>query len=451
MFSRCAALLVLLSYSAAADDWPQWLGSQRDGILREEGLLTTFPEGGPKVLWRKPISGGYSGPAVSGKHVYVMDRLSGAPLQRKAGERGLPELPGEERVLCLDRSNGETIWEHKYEARYRIDFPTGPRTTPTIDGDRVYTLGAMGDLRCLNARSGELVWARNFPSDYNQPNPQAWGWAAHPLVHGEKLICFVGGTNSAVVAFDKSTGKELWRALTTREIGYAPPVIAKVAGKEQVIIWHTEAVAGLRPESGEVIWSVRYPVEGKHQRPEVTIAMPRVEGDLLFVTSFYHGGLMLKFTGEKAEVLWNKKSTSRSSFNAGLHTTMTTPVLKDGFIYGICGTGELRCLRADTGERVWETRDHVNGKETVFGTSFLIKNAESGDRFFIWTDLGDLIIAELTPEKYREVSRAHLLDPVENARGRDVVWSHPAFAQKSFFARNQKEIICVSLEADLKS
>ncbi|HVK57476.1 MAG TPA: PQQ-binding-like beta-propeller repeat protein, partial [Candidatus Kapabacteria bacterium] len=246
-------------------------------------------------------------------------------------------------------------------------------------------------------------------------------------------------------------GKELWRALTSREIGYAPPVIAKVAGKEQVIIWHTEAVAGVRPESGEVIWSVQYPVEGKHQRPEVTIAMPRVEGDLLFVTSFYHGGLMLKFTGEKAEVLWNKKSTSRSSFNAGLHTTMTTPVLKDGFIYGICGTGELRCLRADTGERVWETREHVNGKETVFGTSFLIKNGERGDRFFIWTDLGDLIIADLTPEKYREVSRAHLLDPVENARGRDVVWSHPAFAQKSFFARNQKEIICVSLEADLKS
>jgi outer membrane protein assembly factor BamB len=200
-----------------------------------------------------------------------------------------------------------------------------------------------------------------------------------------------------------------------------------------------------------VIWTVAYPVEGKHQRPEVTIGMPRVSDNQLFVSSFYHGGLMLQFDGEKADVLWNKKSTSRSSFNAGLHTTMTTPALKDGFIYGICGGGELRCLNAKTGERVWETLDHLQGKQTMFGTSFLVQIGEQSDRFFIWTDLGDLIIARLTPEKYEEISRAHLLDPIENARGRDVVWSHPAFANKKFFARNQKEIICVSLAADLKT
>ncbi|HEX7862569.1 MAG TPA: PQQ-binding-like beta-propeller repeat protein [Verrucomicrobiae bacterium] len=442
-------LVFVFALTSFAEDWPQWLGPKRDGIVRETGLLEKFPADGPKVLWRKPINGGYSGPAVANGRVYVMDRIAGPPLERKPGERGMPELIGEERVLCLDERTGDLIWEHKYESRYRIDFPSGPRTTPTIDGERVYTLGAMGDLRCLDAKDGSLVWAKNFPTEYEIKNPQAWGWAAHPLIHGQKIICMVGGTNTAVVAFDKRSGKELWRALTTHEIGYAPPVVATVAGKEQLIVWHTEALAGLRPDSGELIWSVPYPAEGKHQRPEVTIGMPRVQDGLVFVTSFYHGGLMLKFAGEKAELLWNKKSTSRSSFNAGLHTTMTTPVLKEGFIYGVCGGGTLRCLNAKTGERVWETREHVNGKETMFGTSFLIQAGEKTDRFFIWTDLGDLILARLTPEKYEEISRAHLLDPIENARGREVVWSHPAFADKKFFARNQKEIICVSLGAEL--
>lgn len=423
------------------------MGPQRDGVWREAGLLETFPATGPKVVWRKDINGGYSGPAVANGRVYVLDRKAGPALARKPGEKGMPELPGDERLLCLEERTGNLIWEHTWAASYRIDFPAGPRTTPLVEKDRIYVLGAMGDLRCVDAAGGKLIWARNFIQHYQLAQPPAWGWAAHPLLHADKIISLVGGTNSAVVAFDKSTGQERWRALTTREIGYAPPMIATVAGSEQLILWHTEALSGLRPETGEVLWSVPYPTEGKHQRPEVTIGMPRVSGGLLFVTSFYHGALMLKFAGEKAEVLWNQKSSSRSSFNAGLHTTMTTPVLKDGFIYGICGTGELRCLNAKTGERIWETREHVRGKETVFGTSFLIQQGDDSDRFFIWTDQGDLIIARLTPQKYEEISRAHLLEPNENARGRDVVWSHPAFANKAMFARSQKELICVSLDA----
>lgn len=449
MSSIPALLVCCLSIATStlnADNWPQWMGPKRDGVWRDRGLLEEFPDGGPKVLWRKQVNSGYAGPAVDDGRVYLLDRQQGAPLERKPGERGIPELPGNERLVCLDESNGNLIWEHTWDAPYRIDFPSGPRATPIVEGNRVYLLGAMGDLRCVNATDGTLFWARNFIKDFALPNPPAWGWAAHPLLHGDKLFSLVGGTNSAVVAFDKSTGKELWRALSTREIGYAPPIIARIDGRDQLIVWHTEALAGLRPETGEVLWTIAYPVEGKHQRPEVSIGMPRVDRDQLFVTSFYHGSLMLKFTGEKADLLWNKKSTSRSSFNAGLHTTMTTPVLKDGFIYGICGTGELRCLDSKTGERIWETRDHLNGKETLFGTSFIVQHGDSGNRFFIWTDLGDLILAELTPEKYREISRAHLLEPTENARGREVVWSHPAFANKSVFARNQKELIRVSLD-----
>ena len=237
-----------MSVPVVADDWPQWMGPRRDGVYREEGV--EFPAENPKVIWRRELNAGYSGPAVANGRLCIMDRKQGAPLQRKAGERGIPEQPGDERVLCLDARSGDLIWEHKYDAAYRIDFPAGPRTTPIVEAGRVYTLGAMGDLRCLEQRDGKLVWSRNFINDFGSPVP-AWGWSAHPVIHGEKLISLVGGTNSAVVAFNKTTGKEIWRALTTREIGYAPPVIATVDGKEQLIIWHPEAIVGLRPETGE--------------------------------------------------------------------------------------------------------------------------------------------------------------------------------------------------------
>lgn len=438
-----ASLLTLSATGSLADAWPQWLGPHRDAVWRETGIIDQFPATGPEILWRKELQGGYAGPAVGGGLVIITDRIAGPPIKRAPGERGIPELPGQERIVALDSGSGQVKWQHAYEAPYRIDFPSGPRATPIIDGGRVYVLGAMGDLLCLEAADGKLAWKVNLMKHLELAEPPVWGWAAHPLLHQGRLIVMGGGKGSAVVAFDAASGKEAWRALDAKEIGYAPPVVAKVNGREQLIVWHTEALAGLDPESGKQLWTVAYPVEGKHQRPEVTIAMPRVENDTLVVTSFYHGALALKFDEGQPKVLWNKKSTSRSSFNAGLHTTMTTPVVKDGYIYGICGGGELRCLDAKTGERVWETLEHLRGKPTMFGTSFLI---EQGDRVFIWTDLGDLIIAKLSPEKYEEISRAHLLDPLENARGREVTWSHPAFAEKKFFGRNSKELICVDLE-----
>jgi outer membrane protein assembly factor BamB len=155
----------------------------------------------------------------------------------------------------------------------------------------------MGDLLCLDAKDGHVIWERHFLKDYTD-EPPVWGYAAHPLLDGDRLICLVGGTNSAVVAFHKDTGKELWRALAAREIGYAPPVLYTVGGQRQVIIWHPDAVAGLAPESGRVLWTHPYPVGGKPQRPEVTIAMPRLVGTQLFLTSFYQGSLLLELAGK---------------------------------------------------------------------------------------------------------------------------------------------------------
>jgi outer membrane protein assembly factor BamB len=302
----------------------------------------------------------------------------------------------------------------------------------------------MGDLLCLNSTNGDVLWKRSFLKEYAASNAPVWGWASHPILDGNKIISLVGGEGSAVVAFDADSGKEIWRALSTREIGYAPPVLHTAGGKRQLIVWHSEAISSLNPDNGEVYWTQPYPAEGKPQRPEVTVAMPRISGDDLFLTSFYHGALMLQLDRDKpaATILWNRHSASLSKFDVGLHTTMTTPLFKGGYVYGICAQGELRCLDAKTGDRKWETFAATDGKEGYFATVFF---TEYRDRVFIWNDQGDLILAKLTPEKYEEISRARLLDRTENARGRDVVWSAPAFANRCFFARNLRELICVSL------
>jgi outer membrane protein assembly factor BamB len=248
----------------------------------------------------------------------------------------------------------------------------------------------------------------------------------------------------AAVAFHKDIGKVLWRALTATEIGYAPPIIYTVNGRRQLIIWHTDAVCGFDPESGQVLWLQPYPVGGQPQRPEVTIAMPRLEGEQLFISSFYQGSLMLQLSPDGPRVAWNRRSTDDNEMNDGLHTVLGTPLFKNGFIYGVCGFGELRCLDAKTGDRKWETYTATGGKKAFFGNAFITTHE---DRAFLWNDQGELILARLEPQGYHEISRAKLLDPLEKTRGRVVTWCHPAFANRCAYVHNGKEIICISLAA----
>lgn len=425
-----------------AMDWPQWLGPNREGVWRETGIVAKFPPGGPKVLWRAPIGGGYSGPSVVDNQVFVMDRelakdASGKP--RRATRAG---LPGNERILCLNADTGKLIWKHEYDCPYKVSYPTGPRTTPLVHQGRVYTLGSMGDLLCLDAGMGAIRWAKNLATEYKVDAP-VWGYAAHPLIDGDLLYTLVGGEGGAVVALNKDTGKEVWKALTTEEVGYSPPMIFEAGGKRQLIVWLSESLNALDPATGKLYWTLPYPASGKPERPAVNIATVRRLGDLLFVTSAYHGPMMVKLATDRpaATVLWQGKSR-RMDKPDGLHSLMSTPVLKDGYIYGVCAMGELRCLDAKTGKEQWHTYAAVGGKKTDCGTAFLVPQ---GDRFVIFNDQGDLILADLSPKGYREIDKTHLLDPVEAARGRDVVWSHPAFAHHCVFARNEKEILCVTL------
>src|SRR5262245_6907032 len=239
-FAPLAGVLAFASF-AHADDWPQWLGPQRDGVWREAGILSKFPTGGPKVVWRTPVGGGYSGPAVVDGRVYLTDRQLAGGSTDPDNLFTRSNSAGVERVLCLDAATGKQLWVHSYDCKYAIAYPCGPRATPLIAGGKVYALGAMGDLVCLDAGTGKAIWSKSFQKDDDAPVP-VWGFAAHPLLDGDKLICLVGGPGSVAVAFDKETGKEKWKALSLKnsELGYCPPTLIEAGGAKQLIIWHPE-------------------------------------------------------------------------------------------------------------------------------------------------------------------------------------------------------------------
>ncbi|MGV3773107.1 MAG: PQQ-binding-like beta-propeller repeat protein [Verrucomicrobiales bacterium] len=420
------------------DDWPQWMGLNRDGIWHETtGILQKIPADGLKVLWRQPIGAGYSGPAVAQGVVVVTDRQLAEGASNPEDPFAMSVIRGTERVTAMDQTSGKVLWTHVYDCPYTVSYPNGPRTTPVIDEGLVYTLGAEGNLFCLNLKDGKPVWAKELKKEYNIKTP-LWGFSAHPLVDGNKLICLVGGTNSVAVAFDKKTGKELWRSLTAKEPGYAAPVVYKTGERSQLMVWNPEGFNGLDPETGNVLWTIPGAVKNG-----VSVMMPRKEGDLVLVSSFYDGAVMARLKDEGAEVAWKTQKASQRD-TTHLNALMSTPFIENGYIYGICNQGQLRCLKASTGERVWEDTEMLSGgKKLHCGNAFIVKN---GPRFIIFNETGEMIFAKLTPEGPKEISRGKLLEPTDRFAGRDIVWSHPALSNGAVFARNDKEIVAVSMK-----
>ena len=264
---RAIWITVLALSSAAAlraDDWPQWLGPQRDSVWRETGIITSFPAAGPPVLWRAAIGSGYSGPAVARDRVYVLDHQFAKASDKPTNAFDRASIPGLERVVCLNADDGKVLWRHEYDCPYTVSYPAGPRTTPLVSGGQVFTLGAEGNLLCLDARTGDVVWSRDFKAEYHIKTPM-WGFAGNPLLDGKKLICLAGGSNSTVVALDKNTGREIWRALSAKEPGYCSPVIFQAGGARQLIVWHPEAVNSLDPETGRQAWGATVRLAERHK------------------------------------------------------------------------------------------------------------------------------------------------------------------------------------------
>ena len=421
---------------ATADDWGQWMGPNRDGVYRESGVIDSIPESGLKVDWRVPIQGGYAGPAVADGRVYVFDyKVTNGKAFNNPQSRA--NLEGSERLLALDASTGKEVWSHEYECPYSISYPAGPRCTPTVDGDRVYILGSEGDLRCLNAKDGKLVWKKSLKDDMQAEVP-LWGFSAHPLIDGDLLYTMVGGKGQGVVAFDKMTGDVKWKALDCKA-GYCPPAIVKRGGVRQLIIFHPKAVTGINPADGKQYWSVEI-----EPRYEMSICRPMIDGDMLYASGIGNQSVMIKLDSEKpdAKEVW-RGNPKNSVFGAN-----ATPLFVDGVLYGSdCMVGKFFAVDSKDGKRLWETFDATKPGEKRrinHGTAFVTRLGDS-NRYLLMSETGDLIVAELTRDAYKPLGRFHVLDPTGECFNRPVVWSHPAYANKTAYIRNDKEIVAVNL------
>jgi len=426
---------ILSATQTHADDWPSWRGADRLGIWHETGILDEFSEDGLEYAWRVPIKLGYGGPAVADGRVFVTD------FWYEKGNDGV------ERLNCLDEETGEILWRREWNVNTRKlsrVYANGPRCTPSVDGEHVYIVGSVGDLLCFDVESGETVWEKDFVADFDLDLP-TWGMSGHPLIDGEKLICLVGGRPDAkVVAFNKSTGEEIWRALDAEpEPGYAPPVIINYAGVRQLIMWHPTGIASLDPESGAVYWEYEHPLIYFGQ----SIATPVLGGDKLLVSSFEPGTTVLKLASNKpaASFLWKSEGEHRT-VEMGLQAFMSSPFIEGDYVYGNGGLGWLVCVDIRDGKIMWRTQEAT--EDARHAVAFLVKN---GDRFFINNDRGELIIARLSPVGYEEISRAELIEPTNDAtwnirrERRAVNWTHPAYANGHIVQRNDKEIVRASL------
>jgi len=439
--------LASIATLATADDWPQWRGPDRDGVWHETGLITEFS--GPQIepKWRTPISNGYSSPSVADGRVYVMDRFI--------------EPKETERVLCLDADTGAEIWKFEYECEYRrFTYQDGPRSSVTIVDGRAFSFGSMGHFFAFDAATGKVLWKKNPETDYQVRLP-VWGMAAAPLVEDDLVIVQMGAKEGAcIVALDVATGAERWRALDDKA-SYSPPVMIEQGGKRVLVCWTGMSIVGLNPETGAEYWGLDTPAE----KIIINISPPIASGDNLFLTSFYDGSYLLKLgydDAPTAEQVWRRLGKSERRTDA-LHSINSTPLFFDGYVYGVDSYGELRCLEASTGDRVWEDLTAV--PKARWATIHMVRN---GDKVWMFNEMGELIIAELSPDGYKEISRAKLIEPTEGqysgsfssvtkkgekatkpiSNNTGVIWSHPAYANKHVFIRNDKELICASLAAD---
>ena len=429
MARRVPATLLLsisIGLPVIADDWPEWRGRGRTGEWREAALGNRFPQSGLPVVWRAPVGAGYSGPAVSDGRVFLTDYAAGV-----------------ERALCFNERTGRQLWTREWPADYKgLDYAIGPRATPTVDGHCVYVLGAVGGLHCLRTRDGALLWSKDYRREWHAELP-AWGMSAAPLVVDHRLIAVVGGRPDAkVVAFDKTTGLELWRALPSdTEPGYSQPLLIEAGGARQVVVFHSGGVASLDPASGRLWWEHAWKIH-----MNTPIATPVRAGPYLLVSAFFQGARMFRLDGSRpaADLIWRGQSESERNTDT-LHALMASPLIDGDYIYGICNYGEMRCLRLATGERVWESQAATVEKARNV-SAYLVRHR---DRTLIFNDRGELILARLAPDGYHELSRVKLIRPTSPAGARRqlgaVAWSHPAFANGRVVVRNDEEVISYSM------
>jgi len=418
---RSLSLLMLATFcsiSLAADpplptsvetEWPQFRGPRGDGTWRGPKLPEQWPANGLKQTWKQTIGGGYSGVSISDGRVITMDRQTD------------PEV---ERVLCFAATDGKPLWQHIYPVTYgKLDYGNGPRAAPTIHAGQVYTVGAVGDLRCLDLQTGNVIWKRNYLTDFHG-RMSTWGFAASPVVYGDWLILQPGGEHeSSVVAIERQTAKEVWRSLND-EAGYCTPLVHHVHNQDELIIWTPSHIRGLEARTGKPLWAHPYEITYG-----VSIAKPIVHENLVFVAGYWHGSKAIRLgeTPTTATLAWEE--------NRYLRGLMSQPLYRDGYVYLLDKQYGLTCFELQTGKKLWDDKNQMTPRGRNPHAS-LVWLGDS-DRAIILNEEGELILARLNPDGYHEQSRTRITG---------FTWAHPAFAGNQVFARTDTELVCVKLD-----
>jgi len=393
----------------SGEQWPRWRGARGDGTWNAPKLPDAWPTDGLRHAWRQDLGGGYGGVAVTAGRVYVMDRQT--------------HPQDVENVRCFDAVTGEINWVHSTLVDYSgVSYDNGPRSTPTVVGDRVYTLGATGHLLCLHAQNAKKLWAKYLGSEYHARIP-IWGLSASPIVIEDLLIVHAGGEPDACyVAFDRETGEERWRSVTDAA-GYATPLLIVHNESQQLVCWTPTNVRGLDPHTGQLLWTVPFEVNYG-----TSIANPIFQEGIVLVSGYYEGSLAIRLGNEAddAEVTWHERRNLR-----GL---MSQPLYRDGYAYLVDKRHGLTCFKLATGKKTWDDDNRMTPKGRNPQATMVWLNDE--DRAIALNSDGDLILMRLNPKGYLEQSRTNIIGQT---------WAHPAYAGNCVYARSDTELVCVPL------
>jgi outer membrane protein assembly factor BamB len=404
----CLTICLLAARPGWAGDWPQFLGPTRNGVYAGSDLAAVWPKEGPPVVWRKDIGQGFSGPAVENGRLILFHRLE-----------------DEEVVACLDARTGEPKWNHTYPTAYRDDFgfDEGPRATPCLAEGRVYTFGAEGMLSCLSLADGHPLWQVNTKNEFHA-RKGFFGAACSPLVEGNAVLLNVGGAEGAgLVAFDKATGRVLWKS-SDDEASYSSPAAATMQQRRYAFFFTRAGLVAVNPTDGAV--QFHYPWRST-MNASVNAATPLIIDDSIFLSACYGtGAVLLRVRDNGVEKVWSGDDILSNHY--------ATSVSAHGFLYGIDGRADpgfspapnLRCVELKTGKIRWQ--------DSSVGAATLIL---AGDQLLILTESGELIRAPATPDGFKPGDRVQVMPTGVRA--------YPALAGGFLFARSKDKLFCLNL------
>ncbi len=392
----------------ASSEWPQWRGPNRDGIAYATGRLQSWPESGPKVLWRVPAGAGYSGISIANEKLYTM------------WDEGETQF-----LICSEAASGKELWRHKVGASFYNSYGCGPRSSPTVSEPLVYAISTAGNLHAVDTKTGKLRWRHDLAGEYGGSIPSI-DYSSSPLIDGDRLFVEVGGKeNSAFMAFDKTTGKVLW-ASQTDQPAYSSPLAVTLNGTRQIIFFSASGLFAVSPHDGKLFWKYAWQSNCPATGIPLNTATPIfIAPDKVFISSGYgtgEGAAVIKIKGSverfEVETVWTEKV---------LRTQVNSAVLYENYLYGF-DVGTFKCVDAMTGEEKWRVRGFQRGSLIAAGGHLLVL----GER-------GKLALVPVNPSEFKEAASVEIL------QGK--CWTMPTLAGGRLYLRNEKEMLCLELQS----